>query len=61
MDGVTIDLESIQRVFNEQATVLQKWKEKHRKDIEAKLVEKSPAKLASVADAIENIINILSK
>ncbi|KAI0872174.1 hypothetical protein GGS24DRAFT_508996 [Hypoxylon argillaceum] len=58
-DGVTIDLELIQRVFDEQATVLRKWKEKHRKDIEVKLVEKSPAKLASVADAIENIINIL--
>jgi hypothetical protein len=60
-DAVKVDLESIQRVFDEQAAVLQKWKEKHRQDIEVKLVEKSPAKLASVADAIENIASVLRK
>lgn len=48
-------------MFGEQAAGLQKWKEKHREDIEVKLVEKSPAKLASVADAIENIAKVLRK
>lgn len=60
-DTVNLDLELVQRVFGEQAAVLQKWKEKHREDIEVKLVEKSPAKLASVADAIENIAKFLRK
>jgi hypothetical protein len=60
-DGVRVDFESIQRVFHEQAEALQKWKAKHRQDIETKLAEKNPAKLASASDAIMNIATLLGK
>ncbi|KAI1328468.1 hypothetical protein F5Y16DRAFT_398399 [Xylariaceae sp. FL0255] len=58
-DVVEVDLDSIYNVFNAQAAILQEWKDKHRQDIELKLGENSPAKLASIADAIENITSVL--
>jgi hypothetical protein len=60
-DDPIVDLESIQRVFEEQSAQLQKWKVKHREDIVLKLAENNPAKLASVADAVENIAKVLGK
>ena len=57
----SVDLEAIQRVFQEQTAQLQKWQAKHREDVELKLAEGSPAKLASVADAVENIAKFLRK
>ena len=56
-----IDIESISRVFDEQASVLRKWKDKNRHTIETKLVSQSPAKLASAANAVGNIAKLLSK
>lgn len=56
-----VDIESINEVFNQQAICLEKWAEKHKSDIKIKLANKNPAKLASVADAVENIAFFLGK
>lgn len=61
VDDGSIDFESIERVFDEQAKARQKWREKHRQDIETRLAENNPAKLASAADSIGNIAVILGK
>ena len=59
--GDKIDFDSIQRVFHQQARVLLAWKTKHEQDIEIKLAEGNPAKLASVADAVGNIARFLGE
>jgi hypothetical protein len=56
-----LEMESINRVFDEQASVLRKWKDKNRHTIETKLVSQSPAKLASAANAVGNIAKLLSE
>lgn len=57
----TVDFESIQRVFEEQTRALRMWKSKHREDVEIKLADRNPAKLASVADTIGNLAAILGE
>jgi hypothetical protein len=58
-DAASVDFESISRVFDEQAKALQDWKTKHKSDFELELANSSPAKLASIADSIQNIMAIL--
>ncbi|KAF5699761.1 hypothetical protein FMUND_14626 [Fusarium mundagurra] len=55
------DTKSITEVFDKQATYLEKWAEKHKQDIESKLANESPAKFASVANAVERIAYYLDK
>ncbi|KAH8668957.1 hypothetical protein BX600DRAFT_265926 [Xylariales sp. PMI_506] len=52
---------SILQAFNTQALRLRSWKALYREDIELKLADKNPAKLASLAEAIKNIVAIMSE
>lgn len=60
-NAATVEFQSIRRVFDEQAAILRDWNAKHTQDIELKLANNSPAKLASIADSVQRIVTILCK
>jgi flagellar biosynthesis/type III secretory pathway ATPase len=57
----SLAVESVQRVFEEQAAQLKKWKTKHREAIALKLADKNPAKMAAIAEALETIVQVLDE